>query len=130
MAQYNTFNVKLSHSQLNKSKSGTTNGTKVTLKLSSDVIGNSNDKTNFPHVFLLAYTQVSCLRKASPNNSSANIKLSRTELHKIGQSAGFLGSFLGPLLKSVSISLGFTAAALPTDAAIHKKVFGYGVTVN
>ena len=33
MTQYNNSNVKLSHSQLNKLKSGVKNGTKVTLKV-------------------------------------------------------------------------------------------------
>ena len=78
------------------------------------------------------------------NGSSANIKLSKTQLHKIGQSGGFLGRLLGPLLKtglplignvlkplakSVLIPLGLTAAASATDAAIHKKMFWSGVTI-
>ena len=33
-------------------------------------------------------------------NSSANIKLSKTQLHKIRQSGGFLGRPLRPLLKT------------------------------
>ena len=49
---------------------------------------------------MLTNTQVSKLRKASANGSSANIKLSKTQLHKIGQSGGLLGRFLGPLLKT------------------------------
>ena len=64
-------------------------------------------------------------------------------MHKIGQSAGFLGRLLGPLIKtglplienvlkplakSVLIPLGLTAAASATDAAIHKKMFGSGNT--
>ena len=53
MAQQNTFNVKLSNSQLNKLKSGI----KVTLKISSNVVGDSNDKNNFPHKLLLTNTQ-------------------------------------------------------------------------
>ena len=36
MIQYNILNVKLSNSQLNKLKSGITNGTQVNLKLSSN----------------------------------------------------------------------------------------------
>ena len=91
MTQYNTLNLKLSNSQLNKPKFGIKNGTEVTLKLSSNVVGYSNDKNNFPHKLLLANTQVSNLCKAIANNSSANIKLSKTQLHKIGQSGGFLG---------------------------------------
>ena len=49
MIQYNTLNVNLSNSQLNKLKFGTKNGTEVTLKLSSNVVGDSNDENNFLH---------------------------------------------------------------------------------
>ena len=53
MAQYNTLNVKLSNSQLNSLKSAVKNKTDVILKLSSNMIGNSDDETNFPHKVLL-----------------------------------------------------------------------------
>ena len=53
MAQYSTLNVKLSNSKLNKMKSDIKNGTEVTLNLSSNVIENSDNKTNFPHKLLL-----------------------------------------------------------------------------
>ena len=46
----------------------------------------------------MANAQVSKLRKAFENNSSANIKFSKTQLHKLGQSRGYLGRSLGPLL--------------------------------
>ena len=75
--------------QINKLKSGIKNGTEVTLKISSNVVGYSNDKSNFPHKLLLTDTQVSKLLKAFANGSSANIKLSKTPLHKIVQSGGF-----------------------------------------
>ena len=58
MTQYNTLNVKLSNSQLNKLKSAIKNGTGVTLKLSSNLIDSSNDETNFSHKLLLTDTQV------------------------------------------------------------------------
>ena len=131
MTQYNTLNVELSNSQLNKLKSAIKNGTRVTLDLSSNIIGDSNDENNFPHKLFLSNTQVSRLRKAFANNSSANVKLSKTQLHKIGQSGGFLGRLLGPLLKpglplignvlkplakSILILLGLMAAAAATDA--------------
>ena len=45
-------------------------------------------------------TQLWRLHKAFANNSSANIELSKTHLHKTGQSGGFLGRLLGPLLKT------------------------------
>ena len=94
MTQYNTLNIKLSNSQLNKLKSGIKNNTEGTLKISSNVVGDSNDENNFLHKLLLTNTQVSKLRKAFSNNSFANIKLSKTQLHKIGQSGGFLGRLL------------------------------------
>ena len=70
------------------------------MKISSNVDGDSNDEDNFLHKLLLTNTQVSKLHKAFPNNPSANIKLSKTKLHKIGKSGGLLGRLLGPLLKT------------------------------
>ena len=90
----------MSNSQLNELKSGIKNGTEVTLKLSSNVVGGSNDKNNFPQKFLLTNMQVSRLCKPFANNSSANMTLSKTQLHKKGQSGRFLGRLLGPLLKT------------------------------
>ena len=49
------------------------NGTKVTLNLSSNIVGDSNDENNFSHKLLLTNTQVSRLRKAFANNSSTII---------------------------------------------------------
>ena len=42
------FNAKLSNSQLNKLKWGIKNDTEVTLKISWNVAGDSNDEKNFP----------------------------------------------------------------------------------
>ena len=64
------------YSQFNKLKSGIKNGAGVTLKLSSNAVGGSNDQNNFLHKLLLTNTQVSKLRKAFVNNSSTNIKIS------------------------------------------------------
>ena len=61
MTQYNNLNLKLSNSRLNKLKLGIKNGTEVTLKISSNVVGDSNDENNFPHKLLLTNTQVSKL---------------------------------------------------------------------
>ena len=55
MMQYNSLNVKLSNSQLNKLKSAITNEI-VVLKLSLNMIG--DDETNFPHKLLLTNRQV------------------------------------------------------------------------
>ena len=56
MIQYNSLNVKLSNSQLNKLKSGIKNNTEVTLKISSNVVRDSNDENNFSHRLLLTNT--------------------------------------------------------------------------
>ena len=53
MTQYNTLNVKLSNSQLNKLKSAIKSNTELALKFSSNVVGDSNDENNFPHKLLL-----------------------------------------------------------------------------
>ena len=62
------------NSEINKLKSGIKNRTEVTLKISSNIAGDSNDENNLPHKLLLTNTQVSKLHKAFANNSSANIK--------------------------------------------------------
>ena len=136
MTQCNILNVKLSNLQLNKLKSAIKNETEVFLRLLSNMIGNSNDETNFPHELLLTNRQVANLRKALANNSSTDIMLSKTQLSKTVQSGGCLGRLLGPLLKiglplmknvikplakSVLIPLGLISAASPADAGIHKK---------
>ena len=136
MIQYNALlNLKLSNLQL-KLKSGIKSGTQVILNLPSNMIGNSNDNTNFPHQLLLANTQVSRLCKTFANGSSDNIKLSKSQLFKMVQLGRFLGRPLGPLLKydlslmanalkpsakSVLMSLGLTTAAAATDAAFPKN---------
>ena len=141
MTQYNSLNVKLSNSQLNKLKSSIKNETDVVLRISSSMVGNSSDNTNFPHELLLTNRQVANIRKAFANHSSIGIKLSKIQLSKVIQSGGFLGKLLGPLLKtglplmksvtkplakSVLIPLGLTAAASAADAGIHKKILGSG----
>ena len=63
MTQYNTLNAKFSNSQLNKLKSGIKIGNNLTLKFSSNVVGDSNDRNNFPHKLSITNTQDSKLRK-------------------------------------------------------------------
>ena len=134
MTKFDTLNVILSNSQLNKLKYEKT----ILLKqLSSNVVVDSNDENNFPHKFLLTNTQVLKLRRAFANNNYlANI----TQLNKTGQSGGFSGRCLGPsletklplmknllkpLAKNVLIPLGLTAPATVTDPTIHNKFFRY-----
>ena len=49
MTQYNSLNVKLSNSQLNKLKSAINNETEVILGLLLNMVGSSDDETNFSH---------------------------------------------------------------------------------
>ena len=63
MTQYNSLNVKLSNSQPNKLKSAIKNETEVVLRLLSNMAGNSDDKTNFPHKLLLTNRQVASICK-------------------------------------------------------------------
>ena len=139
MTQYSSLNVKLSNSQLNKFKSAIKNETEVVLRLSSNMIG--DNETNFPHQLWLTNRQVANIRKAFANNSSIDIRLSKTQLSTMIQSGGFLGRLLGPLLKtgltliknvvkplakSALISLRLTVAASAADAGIHKKILRWG----
>ena len=133
MTQYNSLNVKLSNSQLNKLKSGIKDETEVVLRLSSNMI--RDDETNFPHKLSLTNRQVSNLCKAFTNYLSTDINLSKTQLSKMIQSGGSLGKLLAPLLKtglplmknvikplakSFFIPLGLTAVPSAADAGIHK----------
>ena len=139
MTQYNRLNTKLSNSELNKLKSVIKKENEVVIRLSPNMIGDSNDKTNFSYELLLTDRQVSSIRQAFANNSSVDIKFSKTQLSKMIQSGGFLGKLLGtllktglpliknlitPLAKSALISLGLTAVASVADAGIHKKILG------
>ena len=141
MTQYNSLNLKLSNLQLIKFKSKIKNETEIVLRLSSNMIG--DNETTFPRKLLLTNRQVANICKAFANNSSIDIKLSKTQLSKMIQSGGFLSRLLGPLLKtglpliknvikplakSVLIPLGLTAAASTADAGIHNKILGSGNT--
>ena len=83
MTQWNSLNVKLSNSQLNKFKSAIINENEVVLRLSSNMIG--DNEANFPHQVLLTNRQVSNLRNAFENHESTDIKLSKTQLSKMIQ---------------------------------------------
>ena len=83
MTQYNSLNVKLSNSQLNKLKSAIKNGTPVVLRLSSNMIGNSDDEANFPHKLLLTNRQTLSLRETFNNHTSVDIKFSKAQLTKM-----------------------------------------------
>ena len=139
MTQYNSLNVKLSNSQFNKLKSSIKKESDVVLRISSNMVSNSNDDTNFPHELLLTNRQVANIRKAFAKNTSTDIKLSKTQLSKIIQPGGFLGNLLGklagplmkvamPLAKNVLAPLGISAAMSAIDGSIKKKMLGSGTT--
>ena len=134
MVEYNTVNVKLSNSQLNKLKSAVKNKQGTTLRMNARMFNGNN----LPHALLLTTRQTTKLRNAIENNMPADIKLSKAQISKIIQSGGFLGKILGPLLKiglpllkSVIKPLGLlglTAASSAIDAGVQKKIYGSGTT--
>ena len=139
MTQYNSLNVKLSNSQLSKLKSSIKNETDVVLRISSNMVSNSNDNTNFPHELLLTNRQAANIGKAFAKNTSTDIELSKTQLSKMIQSGGCLGNLLGklagplmkvamPLAKNVLAPLGLSAAMSGIDGSIKKKMLGSGTT--
>ena len=83
MTQNKILNLKLSNSQLEITKSGIKKMYWNNFKLLSNVVCDSNDDSNFPHILLSTNSQFSTLRKALVNGSSANIKISKTQ--KIGK---------------------------------------------
>ena len=103
-----------------------------------------DNETNLTHQLLLTNRQFGNICKAFANNSSIDIKLSKSQLSKMIQSGGFLGRLLGPILKtglplisnvikplakSVLIPLELTSAALAADAGIHKKILESGSNI-
>ena len=139
MVEYSKMDVKLSDTQLKKLKTAVKDKTGTTLRISFKMF----DEDELPHELLLTTRQKTKLRIAFNNNMSTDLKLSRVQISKIIQSAGFLGSLLGPLLKiglpliknvikplakSALIPLGLTAAVSAADAGIHKKILGSGTT--
>ena len=126
MPQYNSLNVKLTNAQLDNLKSSIKNGTDVILRLSSNMIGHSDDETNFPHKLLLTNKQI--FVKLFSNHTLTDIKLLKAQLTKM-QKGGFL-RFLAPLLKpglpllkSVIKPLGMLGL---TYATINKNILGSG----
>ena len=57
MTHYNKVNVKLSTYQLNKLKSAIKNENDVVIRLSLNMIGDPNDKTNFPHELFVVFVK-------------------------------------------------------------------------
>ena len=89
-----SLNVKLSNSQLKKFKLATKNATEVTLKLLSNIIGDSNNETNSIYNLSSTERQVLKFRKSFANNSSANIKFSKLNCLKQYDREDVLEDFL------------------------------------
>ena len=130
MVKYSKLNVKLSDTQLEKLKTVVKDKTGTTLRISLKMF----DGNYLPHELLLTTRQKPKLRNAFNNNMSTDLKLSKAQIPKIIQSAGFLGSLLsklsGPLAKNVLAPLEITAAASAIDAIdrIQKEIHGSGKT--
>ena len=128
MVEYKKVNVKLSDGQIKKLKNTVKDNIGTTLRTNLKMF----DTNDLPRELLLTTRQKTKLRNAFNNNTSADIKLSKTQIAKIIQSGGFLGSLLSklagplmkvaiPLAKNVLAPLGITAAASALDAGIQKK---------
>ena len=65
------------------------------------MIGNSNDETNFPSKLLFTDTEVSKIRKAFANGSSANITFSKTQLSKIVQLGGLMHGLIDLIINPI-----------------------------
>ena len=127
MVEHNKVNVKLSDTQPEKLKNAIKNKTGTTLTMN---LKNFN-RNNLPHKLILITRQKTKVRNAFDNNMSTDLKLSNSQISKIIQTEGFLGSLLsklaGPLAKNVLAPLGITAAASAIDAGIQKKNMVLGV---
>ena len=136
MAEHSEMNVKLADTQLKKLKTAVKDKTGTALRIDLKMF----DGNDLPHELLLTTRQKTKLRNAFSNNMSTDLKLSKGQISKIIQSAGFLGSLLSklagplmkvaiPLAKNVSAPLGITAAASAIDAGIQKKIHVSGTTI-
>ena len=85
----------------------------------------------------LTQTQINKLREKVENNMSTDIKLSKAQINKLIKEGVALGSMLARFLpklikpaillgKNILAPLELSAAMSATDAAIQKKVHGYG----
>ena len=95
------------------------------------------DGDNLPHELFLTTRQNTKLRNAFNNNMSTDMKLSRAQIYKIIQSAGFLVSLLSklagplmkvavPLAKNMLGPLGIIAAVSAINGELKKKIMFLG----
>ena len=128
MVDYSKVNAKLTDTQLKKLKTAVKNNTGTSLRMGLKML----DVNDLVHELLLTTWHKTRLTNAFNNNMSTDIKLSKAQISKIIQSAGFLGSLLSklagplmkvavPLAKNILAPLGITVAALAIDAGIQKR---------
>ena len=79
MVEYTKVNVKLTDTQLKKLKDAVKDNARTTLRMNKKMF----DENDLPHELLLMTRQKTKLRNAFNNNSSADIKLSKTQITKI-----------------------------------------------
>ena len=82
MVEYNTVNVKLSNSHLNKLKSAAKNRQGTTLRINAKMFSGNN----LSHELLLTIRQTTKLRNAIENNVLTDINLSKAQISKTIQS--------------------------------------------
>ena len=135
MVEYGKVTVKLSDTQFKKLKTVVKDKTGKTLRMSLKMF----DGNDLPHELLLTKRQETKLRNTFNNNMSTHLKLTKTQIPKIIQSGGFLGSLLSklagslmkvaiPLAENVLGPLGIRAAVSAIDTGIQKKIHGSRTT--
>ena len=135
MVEYSNVTFKLSDRQLKNLQTAVKNKTGTILRTCLKML----DRNDLPHELLLTTRQKTKLKNALNNNKLTDIKLSNSQISKITQSRGFLGSLLrklaGPLMKvavpfakNILSPLGITAAASAIDAGIQRKINGSETT--
>ena len=137
MAQYNSLDVKLSNLQLNKVKSAIKNKTEVVLRLSSNIISNSDDAANFSYKLLLQIDKLQIFVKILQIINQLILSHQKLNYLRFGRLLGpllktglpLMKNLFKPLAKGVLISLGLTlVASAAADVGIHKKILGSGTT--
>ena len=131
MVEYSKVNIELSDTQPVKIKIAVKNKAETVLRINFKML-NGND---LPHELLLTTLQKTKLTNAFSNNMSTDLTLSKAQISKINQSAGFLRSLISnlegplikvaiPLAKNVLAPLEITAVVSAINAGIQKKIHG------
>ena len=96
LTNYQEVRLKLTKTELNKFKSPSKNKTEAILRINKK---NFEDE-ELPHELFLTTRQITKIRDAFANNMSTDTKLSKTQICKIIQPRGSLGSWLANLCKN------------------------------